>query len=211
MRPRRDDLAASTEFSALSDISDALTATKAADAGVTSAVIAGFVTTFVRGSIHQQAVVWAPGPDRRRWTRVVLDCSDDNSAAADLSCSDDSCIVVGRVGDRLAAWRLHGTSATRIDDLPDRGVDRFVAAPRVSLRGSWVVIAGTGRDEVITTTVADLRSSTAAPSGVSRHGGCGRGGRCQSFRVREVALADNRIYLVLRAADGTAAVVVRAR
>ena len=101
----------------------------------------------------------------------------------------------GRVRDRLAAWRLQGTAATRIDDLPDRVVDRFVAAPRVSLRGSSVVIAGTGRDEVLTTTVAGSWTSTAAPPG----------------EVRKVALADDRIYLLLRSANGTGTVVVGAR
>jgi hypothetical protein len=179
----------------LSGTSDALTAATAADAADTGAVIAGFVTTLGGGSVHQQGVLWVSGPDRSTWTKVDVDSSDANSAATDVRCSDDFCIVVGPVGDRLAAWRLQGTPATRIDGLPDRVVDRFVAAPCVSLRGSSVVISGTGRDEVITTTLAAPWSSTAAPSG----------------EVRKVALADNRIYLLLRSADGTGTVVMRAR
>ena len=92
-----------------------------------------------------------------------VDSSDENSATTDISCSDDSCIVVGRVGDRLAAWRLDGTAVARIDLLPAGVVDRFVAAPRVSVRDSSVVIAGTGRNEVLTT-VGERWTSTPRPA-----------------------------------------------
>ncbi len=174
--------------------SAAMTAATAAAAAGDVAVIAGLVTTFRQGSVHQQGAVWVSGPDRRTWTRVDLDTSEDNSAATDVSCSSGACLVVGRVGDRLAAWRLHGVLAARDDDLPDRMVDRFVAAPRVALRGSSAVIAGTGRDEVITSSAAGQWSSAAAPPG----------------EVRRVAVAANRIYLLLRLADGAGMVVTRA-
>jgi len=58
-----------------------------------------------------------------------------------------------------------------------------------------VVIAGTGRDAVLTTTVGGSWMSTAAPPG----------------EVPKVALADDRIYLLLRSANGTGTVAVRAR
>jgi len=179
---------------ALSGDPDAMTAATAVGAADNAAVIAGLVTTFRQGSVHQQGVVWVSGPDRRMWTRVDLDASDENSAATDVSCSGTACLVVGRVGDRLAAWRLQGVVAARVADLPDRVVDRFVAAPRVAVHGGSVVIAGTGRDEVITSSDARGWSSAAAPPG----------------EVRRVAIAADRIYLLLRMADGSGMVATRA-
>ena len=82
------------------------TATAAAADRGSKRVIGGLATTFRAGIVHQQATaLGVPGP-RTAGPGFDLDSSDKDSAATDVSCAAGSCLAVGRLGDRLAAWRV---------------------------------------------------------------------------------------------------------
>ncbi len=153
-----------------------LTATATAATGAGSGVvITGLATTFVGGIVHQQAVLWFSGDEPERWTRVDLDGSDQDSAATDVSCAAGSCVAVGRLGDRLAAWRVDARGAvpvaTQASDLPERQIDRYAGQPRVGVDAATTVIApGTG-GELLVCTEPLTWTSVPAPAGEQRRVG----------------------------------------
>ncbi|HZM67651.1 MAG TPA: hypothetical protein VFC16_15275 [Nakamurella sp.] len=169
------------------------TATATAAAGDADVVIAGLETSFRSGVAHQHAVGWVSGPDHQSWTRVDLDDSDEDSAATDLACAGGSCVAVGRLGDRLAAWRVAAGAATVIPGMPDRSSDHYLAQPRVATDGTSTVISVSGADELLATTEPGTWSTMTAPAG----------------EVRQIGLGGGRVYLLLRATDGTQQVYAR--
>jgi len=153
-----------------------LTATATAATGAGSGVvITGLATTFVGGIVHQQAVLWFSGDDPERWTRVDLDGSDQDSAATDVSCAAGSCVTVGRLGDRLAAWRVDARGAvpvaTQASDLPERQIDRYAGQPRVGVDAATTVIAPGTSGELLVGTEPLTWTSVPAPAGEQRRVG----------------------------------------
>ncbi len=136
--------------------------------------------------MHQQAIAWTSDELRATWTRVDLDASDDDSAATDVSCAADGCLVVGRLGGQLAAWRLAGTAAARLVPLPDRTVDRYAGQPRVADDGSRAVVAVGAGDELLARSSADRWESIAAPDG----------------EVRRLGLSSGALFVLLRPPSG---------
>ncbi len=164
--------------------SEQVTATAAAGSGG-AVVVVGLSTSFRHGLVRQRAIAWVSDEARASWTRVDLDASDDDSAATDVSCAADGCLVVGRLGGRLAAWRLAGTAAARVP-LPDRTVDRYAGQPRVADDGSRAVVAVGAGDELFARSSADRWESIAAPAG----------------EVRRLGLSGDGLYVLLRPPSG---------
>ena len=158
------------------------TAAVNADPGV---LIAGLETTFVGTKVHQRAVVWS-SPDTVSWTRIDLDMSDVDSAATDLACSGGSCVVVGRMGDALAAWQVTGTTVSKMAGLPVRAIDHYAGQPRVAASGSTVAIAVGAGDELLSRSASGQWVSAGMPAG----------------EVRGLELSDGRLYLLHRPPDG---------
>ena len=156
-------------------------------------VIAGLATSFRDGVVHQQAIVLmsSGGPsltDPQTWTRVDLVNTDQDSAATDVSCAGSACIVVGRLGAQLAAWRLDPTvgAASRIDGIPDRPVDRYLGQPRVGVDGAEAVIAPGGSGDPLLTSGPTGWTSVPSPAG----------------EQRRVGVANGTLYLLLRPEQG---------
>ena len=165
------------------------TATAATGAG-TGVVITGLATTFVGGVVHQQAVLWFSGDDPEVWTRVDLDASDQDSAATDVSCAAGSCVVVGRLGDRLAAWRVDARAAvpavTPASDLPERQIDRYAGQPRVGVDATTTIVApGTG-GELLVCAQPLAWTTEPAPAG----------------EQRQIGVHDGTAFLLLRQDSG---------
>ncbi len=169
------------------------TATAVASSG-SNAVIGGLATTFRAGIVHQQALLWvSKGQDD--WARFDLDNSDEDSAVTDVSCATGSCLAVGRLGDRLAAWRvaLGGASiVVGVEDLPDRQLDHYAGQPRVGVDATAVVIAPGTSGEVLVTGPTGW-TSLPAPAG----------------EQRQVGINDGKVYLLLRPSAGPQAVYAR--
>jgi hypothetical protein len=167
------------------------TATAATGSGV---VISGLTTTFRHGVVHQQAVLWvARGADG--WARFDLDSSDQDSAATGVACAAESCLAVGRLGDRLAAWRvaIGGTSVvTGIEEVPDRRIDHYTGQPRVGVDATAAVIAPGTSGEVLVTGPTGW-TSLPAPAG----------------EQRQVGVNGGKLYLLLRPSTGQQAVYSR--
>jgi hypothetical protein len=150
-------------------------------------VIVGLQTQLVGGAVHQRAQFWRS--DGGPWSRIDLDASDADSAATDVSCTPADCLVVGRLDGALAAWRITGDQADRIERvaLPDRAVDRYTGQPRVARDGALIVIAvGTG---------AELLAGAA--------GGTWEGTQTPAGDVRGLAVHEGTMLLLVR--DGTEA------
>ena len=110
--------------------------------------------------------------------------ADTDSAATDVSCAADGCLVVGRLGGRLAAWRLAGTVSS--GRAADRTVDRYAGQPRVADDGSRAVVAVGAGDELFARSSADRWESIAAPAG----------------EVRRLGLSGDGLYVLLRPPSG---------
>lgn len=169
------------------------TATAAAGSG-SNTVIGGLTTSFRAGIVHQQAVLWVSG-GQEGWTRVNLDRSDQDSAVTDVSCVATSCVAVGRLGDKLAAWRVAvggASMVTGIESVPDRRLDHYTGQPRVGVDATSVVIAPGTSGEVLVTGPTGW-TSLPAPAG----------------EQRQVGVHDGKVYLLLRPPTGQQAVYSR--
>jgi hypothetical protein len=136
---------------ALSGTGDAQTTATAAASTTVHTVIVGLETSLPGGTVHQQAVAWTRPRAGGEWTRIDLDVSPVDSAATDVACNGDSCVVVGRLGDRLAVWRLSGVDTIApagkaadvavVPDVPVRTIGRFTGQPRVAMSADGVAVA----------------------------------------------------------------------
>jgi hypothetical protein len=77
--------------------------------------------------------------------------------------------------------------------VPDRSSDHYLAQPRVATDGTSTVISVSGADELLATTEPGTWSTVTAPAG----------------EVRQIGLGGGRVYLLLRATDGTQQVYAR--
>lgn len=175
------------------------TATATVATGIGPGVaITGLATTFVNGIVHQQGVLWLSGDDSAAWTRIDLDHSDQDSAATDVSCASGSCVAVGRLGDRLAAWRVDAGAVepamTTLPGLPDIRLDHYLGQPRVGVDAAMTIIAP-GTD-------AELLLSAGPAGWVSLPTPAGE--------QRQVGLRDGTAFLLLRLPGDTQVVYVRA-
>ncbi|WP_018686275.1 hypothetical protein [Actinokineospora enzanensis] len=76
-----------------------------------------------------QPAAWHSPDGTTDWTRTVLP-SDGQSAALAVTCTDTTCVAAGRADNKLALWRLTGTTWTRLPDTPTIQVgDEDVLAP----------------------------------------------------------------------------------
>ena len=113
----------------------------------------------------------------------------------DVACGAESCLAVGRLGDRLAAWRVAvgGTSVvTGIEEVPDRQVDHYTGQPRVGVDATAAVIAPGTSGEVLVTGPTDW-TSLPAPVG----------------EQRQVGVNGGKLFLLLRPSSGQQAVYSR--
>ncbi len=182
----------------LSGTGNSQTTATAAAATSSGTVIVGLETSLPGGTLHQRAVAWLRQRNDPDWLRIDLDASDNDSAATDVGCVADGCVIVGRLGDRLAAWRLDGTDVTGLAGVPARTIDRYAGQPRVAVGGSPVrtaiAVAATGGSSSVLVSTPDGSAAgwrmIDAPAG----------------EVRRVTLAGDAIQLLLRAPDARQAV-----
>ena len=155
----------------------------AASAAGPETVIVGLETTLAEGGVHQRAVLWrSDGPI---WHRTDLDTSDRDSAATDVSCAGSSCLVVGRLGDTLAAWWMTGDSAGALD-LPHRAVDHYTAQPKVATDGELTAIAVGDGSGLLTRDGTGPWAASTTPDG----------------EVRSIGVYQGQVVLLLRRSDG---------
>ena len=178
---------------ALSGTGDAQTTATAAASTTAGSVIVGLQTSLSGGTIHQQGVAWTRPRDSSIWTRTDLDASPADSAATDVACGDDSCVIVGRLDDRMAAWRLVGSTVTPLTGVPERQVDRFAGQPRVAVHGAPGVTA-------IAAPAAD-GSSTLLISADGTAGGGWRTIDAPAGEIRQVTLTGDGVQLLVRQQD----------
>jgi hypothetical protein len=109
---------------------------------------------------HQQPVVWRSDAGGRSWTRTALPDSGGAGAAVAARCSEDTCLVVGRVDGDVALWRRTTGTWTRVPGVPPIGVgdDDPLPAPLhnghrwdqfVSDAGRLRVVTGDGTSTVV--------------------------------------------------------------
>lgn len=182
---------------ALSGTGDAQTTATAAATTRSSTVIVGLETSLPGGSVRQQGVAWVRPRDGTRWTRIDLDTTDIDSAATDVACAPNDCVIVGRMGDTLGVWRLVGTEVTRLTGVPGRTIDSYAGQPEVAVDGSAGAVAIA--DGSSTVLVADDAQASwrviDTPPG----------------ELRGLAVTGSELTLLLRTADGRQAVYSRGR
>ncbi len=187
----------------LSGTGDAQTTATAAAARTAGTVIVGLETSLPGGTVHQQGVAWTRPRGGAQWTRINLDASTVDSAATDVACSGDSCVIVGQLGDELAAWRLTGNDVTPLTGVPERRLDRYAGQPRVAVHRAPAVtaMAVTGADGSSTVMVC---AGGADPGGADP-GDCGTVA-APDGEIRQITLTGDAVQLLVRERDGRQAV-----
>jgi hypothetical protein len=114
-------------------------------------LVVGSTTSLQPGRVAQRPAAWRATSTAGPWTRVDLPADGATGEAHAATCDLERCVVVGRLGGRLAAWEVAGTGARRLPGMPSWPVgERDLLAPPVLLPGArLLVVPHDGRARVL--------------------------------------------------------------
>lgn len=127
----------------------ALAGTAAAPAEPTGIAARGddvLVSGFDIAGTTLRAGLWL-GTRTGSWRRIDLPGAGADSVATGVACRADGCWVVGRIGPAAALWRVVGSSASRVGDLPAMTVAAVGQTPVLAVSDDLVWVAVEGSDQ----------------------------------------------------------------
>ncbi|HYU84256.1 MAG TPA: hypothetical protein VEK80_05575, partial [Kribbellaceae bacterium] len=111
-------------------------------AGTTSGdaiVLTGSQLRLAPGLVEQHAALWRSAKLNQGWTRLELPEGGKRSEGVESRCTTTTCMVAGYADDKVALWRVEGTNATRLANVPDIAVsDRDVVPAPFDVNGRLV-------------------------------------------------------------------------
>lgn len=125
---------------ALESTGEALAGPVAATSDGARILVTGSLVRLGDGSVRRQPAVWRSPGGASAWSRVDLPDGGSSGEASAAVCRPGTCVVAGRVDDRVAAWRLDG-GAQRLDGLPDTAIGDHDALCVAWLAGEEAVLA----------------------------------------------------------------------
>jgi hypothetical protein len=153
-------------------------------------VLSGSLTLLGSGSVTVRPAAWRSPGATGPWRRIDLPAGSQSGEAHAAACQGGTCLMVGQVGGRLAAWELRGDSAGAVAGIPAWPVSEgeHVIPPVATAKGwVWPVVYA-GRTRILTRSGSAWVASDGPPGAP----------------LAAAALGD-RLYVVTATGDSTSA------